>query len=77
MSVCRSCGARVWWALTDKNKRIPLDEPSPDGNLYVTRMDGGGLRATMFEPDLDPSKYHRTKSHFATCPQADEHRNPR
>ncbi len=42
---CRSCDARVFWIVTPRGRKMPVDA---DGT-----------------------------SHFATCPQADEHRSPR
>lgn len=73
MSVCRGCGARIRWAVTEAGKRIPLDpEPRPDGNVHV--YDG-----VAYVLDLDglPLHDHRAHgdhrlyvSHFATCPQA-------
>ncbi len=42
VKACRSCGAGIYWIVTAKGKRMPVD---PDGT-----------------------------SHFATCPNADQHR---
>ncbi|GAC1521682.1 MAG: hypothetical protein NVS3B1_06210 [Marmoricola sp.] len=33
---CKSCGAPLLWAITEKGRQMPLDpEPHPDGNLLV------------------------------------------
>lgn len=68
LSACRTCEAPVYWCHTRSGKRMPVDAvPSPDGTMGID-ADGvvgkrtGGPRYT---------------SHFATCPDADKHRNPR
>lgn len=72
---CRSCGAPIRWARTAAGKHIPLDAtPTPDGNVLLTE-DGvatvvGGLH--VWPPDA-----LRWTAHFATCPNADEHRTGR
>jgi len=71
-SRCSSCDAPIIWAVTDAGKRMPLDaEPAPDGNVVLTRV-GGQARArkgSEFGPNMP-----RHKSHFATCPNANQHR---
>ncbi len=77
---CASCGARVLWATTAEGKRMPLD-PRPSeaaGNVtavvtrgrlistVLTKRHAARLRATRAQPLY--------LSHFATCPQADQHR---
>lgn len=70
---CRSCGAPILWAVTDKGRRIPLDpEPSDDGNQFVYRDVDAKLRATAREPARIASTRH--VPHFATCPNARQHR---
>lgn len=74
MATCRSCGAGIRWARTLAGKSIPLD-PSPvdDGNLVV--VDGVAMsRANANLRGAGPLPLF--KSHFATCPNADRHRNP-
>lgn len=72
---CRSCGAPIWWAVTEAGKRIPLDEPDGVGNLIAWRDHLGYLRARS-NPDPGPGEY-LARSHFATCPHADAHRKPK
>lgn len=68
MSSCRSCGAPIEWARTPKGKRIPLDvEPRPDGNLAFVA--GELVNAAGLPPEVE-----RRVSHFATCPNAAQHR---
>jgi hypothetical protein len=86
MASCRSCKAEIRWAFTEQGKRMPLDvDPREDGNLIVVgRREGedgavpivrslkkGEGDLTLFEPPL------RYVSHFATCPDAAQHRRPR
>lgn len=66
MSVCRTCPAQITWARTEKGKRIPLDVGRvPDGNITV---DAEGVAHYV-----TPGTGDRV-SHFATCPNAKEHR---
>jgi hypothetical protein len=76
VSVCRSCGAEILWAITVTNSRMPVDPtPVPDGNVVLTRIDGGTPVATVLAPGemlLDSPPLY--VSHFVTCPQADQWR---
>jgi hypothetical protein len=84
MAECKSCGAPIRWAWTDKDKRMPLDaEPSEKGNMEII---GYGTKDGTTEPivrvlkkgegdtlpGLEPPP--RYISHFATCPDAAQHR---
>lgn len=75
MSDCKSCGAPILWAKTIKGRLIPLDpDPSPKGNIVI----GEAGTALVFNspaaiaPRLEGEP--RYLSHFATCPNADQHR---
>lgn len=78
---CRSCGAPIEWAITEADKRMPLnigmDENGPvvekaaqseiqDG--HETRV----LRVRAFMPLLDGGQALRRMPHHATCPQGKE-----
>jgi hypothetical protein len=69
MSVCRSCGAEIKWALTVNGKRMPLDaepiKPAP-GTFILGDGTDGYQYATAAVPVY--------QSHFASCPQAASHR---
>jgi hypothetical protein len=68
---CKSCGAPIRWERTVNGKPIPLDpEPVEDGNLGI-RDDGRVYHQGEDALDLGVPLY---KTHFATCPNADEHR---
>ncbi len=72
---CRSCGAPILWAETEKGKNIPIDPtPVQDGNLVLILRKSGLPPITMFADRLDGKGLPRYKSHFATCPNAGSHR---
>lgn len=90
-ATCKSCSARVIWAMTGTGSRMPLDaEPlgpgAPEaGSFILIRDEDEAVRHDLFggrEPQLWAMRYiavrdgvrTRYRSHFATCPQADEHR---
>lgn len=68
---CRACGKPMVFYLTEKAGRaIPLDpEPHPDGNVLI-RMG----RAVVLRKDAVHTEEPRYRSHFATCPHAEEFR---
>jgi len=67
VSLCRSCGARIVWGQTNRGKRIPIDLDSIPGAEPFSAENASRPPAVRFDPLV-----HTT--HFATCPQADEHR---
>lgn len=72
VSACRSCGARIIWAETLTEKRMPVDaEPTPDGNVSLEPREGFAPLATVNAPLFAAGL---RKSHFATCPNAGQHR---
>lgn len=67
---CRTCAAPIYWCATKRGKLTPLDaEPVPDGEWQIERSPEG-LRAV--KAGLLPGPRYRV--HWATCPQANEHR---
>lgn len=80
---CRSCRAEIVWAMTGLGRKMPVNvESSRDGNVLVEiGHDGGVPRATVFVPGgLSPHPRPgtlQTRSHFATCPDANRHRKGR
>lgn len=70
MARCKSCGAEIVWVKTRSGKRMPLDaRPTPNGNLEIDLADC----VYFVTPDLNAAGKRYT-SHFATCPNASEHR---
>jgi len=68
---CRSCGAAIIWAKTAGGSSVPLDaEPVPNGNI-VLRSDG--IAVYLKAADARPTGGCFV-SHFATCPNAAQHR---
>lgn len=78
MAECRSCGAAILWARTERDKPIPLDaEPDPAGRIVFVSGDTVRVLRKDEEPPshaLVPRKGQRYTSHFATCPNAEQHR---
>lgn len=76
MNRCRSCNAPIRWERTEQGKSIPLDvEPRDDGNVhiydrvaYVLDVHGAAIAEHRANGD------RLYVSHFATCPDAAEHR---
>lgn len=77
MSRCRSCRAEIVWVGTEHGRAMPLDRQpyvgdDPRGLFVIRVVDkraiGMAVPAGAFE---DEPRY---RSHFATCPHADEHR---
>lgn len=75
MSSCRTCHAEIEWVRTPEGRTMPIDpEPAEDGNLALIAGDpiiAVPVAANELLVDDDGLRY---KSHFATCPQADQHR---
>lgn len=77
---CRSCGAAIFWGLTERGKRIPLNaEPdNAKGNMVIsfwTQIDEGKPgEVTNFHVraagTLLDAKQTRYLSHFVSCPEA-------
>jgi len=61
---CRTCQAAIIWAVTVSGKRMPLDA-KPE------------VRFILNEDTGTTSARKTYMSHFATCPNAAQHRKPR
>lgn len=85
-ATCRTCNAPVLWVVNElTGRRMPLD-PAPDSIVEGTRF---VLTGEMADSYLSASREHapvaRTavagemgrRSHFASCPDAAEHRRAR
>lgn len=74
LSHCRSCAAPIVWTVTTNGKRMPVDaDPivAPRG-FRLEELDGETITAAFTGvPDPQERLY---QSHFATCPNSDQHR---
>lgn len=74
---CRSCKAPMYWVITANGKTMPVNAtPDPVGGFVLALKADGKLYAEVFDLSHD-SRRNRYTSHFATCPNAAQHRNPR
>jgi len=73
---CKSCGAEIVWALTDQDKKMPVDAaPADDGNITLNWLPSlNEYRAIVVGARTPNAHGPRYKSHFATCPDRDKHR---
>lgn len=78
---CRSCGADILWAEWKEGQKHPIDavpdnRPLPKGGKFILMIHDGKLRAAIPVTAV-PRTRNRYTSHFASCPNASEHRRPR
>lgn len=64
-TLCKSCKAEIYFLLTAKGKRMPVDQSSYQDAMNVIGDDKDSLGK------FDPKKHI---SHFSTCPAAASHR---
>ncbi len=75
IGTCRSCQAPIIWAWTGQGRRIPLDsEPVTNGRFVLNATGGGEPIAIYVGKAATPPGTDRYDSHFATCPNAEQHR---
>lgn len=68
---CRSCGAPIRWAITENGHRAPLDaQPHAEGNLRIEERNGLDV-VVVVGPGSEEGLF---RSHFASCPHANQHR---
>lgn len=65
-SNCKSCNAAIIWVKTVNGKTMPLDA-EPVGGTFLVESSQAGMQPTARAVAV-------RRSHFATCPQADQHR---
>ena len=90
--ICSSCGRPILWAIVAASgRRMPVDLlPSSTGTVYLSYADestvvGDGVRCSsgdliariLSREDAQDPTVPRYVSHFATCPNATQHRRPR
>ncbi len=74
-ATCRSCGAHIVWCQTRTGKSMPVDAlPDPGGNLELQHPNDP--RDPPVAHVIGKARFTRDRfmSHFATCPDAAEHR---
>jgi hypothetical protein len=82
-SKCRSCQAPIVWSRTlSNNKTMPIDAVTdPAGRFVVARVDQdeNGKQTPIVRSLGRDEDWHgaRFTSHFATCPNSDQHRSSR
>jgi hypothetical protein len=65
ITTCRECKARIFFAVTEAGRRMPIDEaPVKGGNVCVS-MNGEGEDPTA--TPITPNDSLAYVSHFATC----------
>lgn len=81
VSECRSCKADIVWGVMERSgKRNPLDRaPDPDGRIIVeawqaTERGMAPVVRVLHDDELELVSGPRYTSHFATCPDAQQHR---
>lgn len=79
MIVCRSCGARIQFAETEKGRRMPVDaRPNEKGNLHlIVRSEKLPIAVVLNKEAAETYKQEMKPlyvSHFVTCPAAAAHR---
>lgn len=75
-SQCRWCGRKVFWLNHERTgKRAPIDAyPSPNGNVGINQENGTYRIITAQMSLEDMFSTGRYTNHWATCPEAGEHR---
>jgi hypothetical protein len=70
---CKSCYARIIWARTEKGVATPVDEkPTANGHLVLEIEDPRD--APIARRVGRKTGVPRYTTHFATCPNANDHR---
>ena len=71
LAKCRSCKKPIFWVVTEQGNKMPVDSQSTaDGNIiFINR-----LAHVLRKDEVVPEGEKRWISHYATCPQAAEHR---
>ena len=81
IAACGSCEAPIIWAISTAGARSPFDaEPVPEGTFWLTLNAGTNVvRANYVGADdlVEQPDRNRYRTHFATCPNADDHRRRR
>ena len=76
---CRSCGAPIFWAVTDNGRKMPLDKGRhSDGRIAIAGRSPNGTPVVVVLTIAQRERLLAAegvevmlwRSHFQTCPQA-------
>lgn len=80
-AACKSCGAPIRWVEMKSGKTMPLNiAPVDDGNVVILRdlaivlSEGERAEELQMPPAFRRPLY---RSHFSTCPNAEQWRQPK
>lgn len=78
-TLCRSCGALILWVvMASTNRRMPLDaEPHTDGTIELQDDVTAGVLKGDVLAEARAAGVPLYRSHFASCPNAAQHRKPK
>jgi len=80
MATCRSCGAEIVWTRTENGSPMPLDPgefpivENTQGSILAVAANGKVIRGDRVSDSYEGGYILARISHFATCPNAKEHR---
>lgn len=70
-STCKSCKGEIIWGVTEAGKNMPVDAATvTEGTRYATVQNGETTYLQRVTAEGVPGHL----SHFATCPNANQHR---
>jgi len=66
---CKTCGALIFWIVTPSGKKAPIDANKSEGSsVWVLDANASGDLSWRLTNGIGHA------SHFATCPNAEQHR---
>ena len=81
MPECRSCGSSISWITTQSGKKMPVNSeevpfiPDEAGQVLAVSPDNELIRGRTCSESYESERWiYARLSHFATCPNADNHR---
>jgi hypothetical protein len=78
VATCRSCGAPVVWFRTPRGRATPVDPaPNPKGNVELLHDGTCRVHGPVDAEAAQLAGAELYVSHFATCPDAPQHRRRR
>jgi hypothetical protein len=74
---CTTCGTLIFFAVTEKGKKMPVDYESSgrEGGTLGVRKDGETMRCRVLPSPPVPGPGEKLgTSHYVTCNRPDDHR---